>query len=146
MSASRHGEIDTVQNLLSLSNVDTQVSGGWIALHWVCMHSYVEIVRLLLSVFARIDISNDQRLTPTMVAETAGHTHVLHYLRLTLTESPALAVPACDNNNSVSISVTSVNDVSKVNNNKNNKKHNTNNAKYINRPVKNGKRSSIKIV
>jgi ankyrin repeat protein len=138
------GDINRVTSSLCDSNVDIQMIKGYTALHFACVHGHVDIVRLLLCVFARTDITDDERQTPAMYAEQFRHTQVLPYLQPTLTGSPDIAVPVRDNNNSVSISVTSVDDATKFNNNKNNKNNKNNNSN--NRPVTNGKRSSIKIV
>jgi hypothetical protein len=41
------------------------------SLHVACMNGHVEATRLLLSVFARTDITDDDRRTPAMMAQTA---------------------------------------------------------------------------
>jgi ankyrin repeat protein len=139
--ASGKGENDTVEDLLYESNVDIQVAGGSTALHWVCMYGHEDIVRLLLCVFARTDITNDDRWTPAMVAEAADHTQVLHCLQLTLAKPPDIVVPMHDNNNSVSLSVVSVDNVSKLNNNNNNSS-----KRFRNRPLSNNKLAKTKVV
>jgi ankyrin repeat protein len=59
-----------MSDLLYTSDVDLQDSLEWTtALHAACMHGHVEATRLLLSVFARTDITDNDRRTPAMVAQ-----------------------------------------------------------------------------
>jgi ankyrin repeat protein len=51
------------------------------ALHWACAYGHVDIVRMLLAVFASTDVTDDNRRTPAMWAEALGHTEVLPYLQ-----------------------------------------------------------------
>jgi hypothetical protein len=95
------GDVDSMSDLLYMSNVDLQDAYGKTALHAACFNEHVEATRLLLSVFARTDITDNDRRTPAMLAQFCGFTTLLPYLRCTLTESR--------DNNSTSTSVTDIN-------------------------------------
>jgi ankyrin repeat protein len=114
-AACMNSDIDTVTATLYLSNVDLQVSGGYTALHYACARGNVEIVRMLLSAFADTHITDDDRRTPAMLAEIHGHTELLPYLRCTLSDPPVIPVQAFNTNNSVSISVLSIEHVTQHN-------------------------------
>jgi ankyrin repeat protein len=70
---------------------------------------------MLLSAFADTHITDDDRRTPAMLAELHGHTELLPYLRCTLSYSPGIVEHVSNNNNSVSISLVSVEDVTQHN-------------------------------
>jgi ankyrin repeat protein len=101
--------------ILNTSNVDLQGSNGHTALHVTCACGHVEATRLLLSVFARTDITDNNRHTPAMVAQRHGFTTLLPYLRCTLTESRdnnCTSTRVTNNNtDTVSISLSSIADV-----------------------------------
>lgn len=107
------GNIDTAANVLHVSNINLQTASGRAAIHWACVYGHVEIVRMLLAEFASTDFTDDNRGTPAMYAESYGHTKVLSYLRCTLTASPNIRVHVPDSNNTVSLSVLSVEDANK---------------------------------
>jgi ankyrin repeat protein len=87
-TACSNDDVEVIGDLLSTSDVDLQTVIGSTSLHMACMKGHVEATRLLLSVFARTDITdNNQDVTPAMVAQQYGFTTLLPYLRLTLTES-----------------------------------------------------------
>jgi ankyrin repeat protein len=115
-----------MSDLLYTSDVDLQVSDGMTALHVACMYGHVEATRLLLSVFARTDITDNDRRTPAMLAQQHGFTILLPYLRYTLTESRdnnSTSTRVTDNNtDTVSISLSSIEDA-QHNNNKSHKSH-----------------------
>jgi ankyrin repeat protein len=48
---------------------------GSTALHAACFNGHVEATRLLLSVFARTDITDNDRRTPAMLAQFCGFTN-----------------------------------------------------------------------
>lgn len=82
------GNIDTAGNMLDVSDINIQIDSGLTALHLACMHGYVDIVRMLLSHFARTDITDDERYTPAMHAEIMGHTEVLPHLQCPMSVTP----------------------------------------------------------
>jgi hypothetical protein len=115
------GDIDTAANMLHVSNVNLQAAGGQAALHLACWQGHVDIVRMLLAVFASTDVTDDDRYTPAMWAETTGHTEVLPYLQYTdCTQSatPDSHVHMPESNNTVPISVLSVKHATKSPNTK----------------------------
>jgi ankyrin repeat protein len=57
--ACNESRLDAMKDLLYTSNVDLQDSTGSTLLHIACMHGQVEATRLLLSVFARTDITDN---------------------------------------------------------------------------------------
>jgi ankyrin repeat protein len=63
------GDVDAMSDLLYTCDVDLQASNGYTALHIACAHGHVEATRLLLSVFARTDITDNNRRTPAMLAQ-----------------------------------------------------------------------------
>jgi ankyrin repeat protein len=99
-------------------------------LHIACCNGHVEATRLLLSVFARTDITDNDRRTPAMMAQLGGHTILLPYLRYTLTESRdnnSTSTRVTDNNtDTVSISLSSIEDA----------QHNNNKSHKSNRVIK----------
>jgi hypothetical protein len=118
------GDVDVMNDLLCSSDVDFQDSYGYTALHLACSNGQVEVTRLLLSWFARTDITDNDRRTPAMTAQQFGFTILLPYLRCTLTESRdnnSTSTRVTDNNtDTVSISLTSIEDA-QHNNNKSHK-------------------------
>ena len=120
------GDVNAMSDLLYTSDVDLQVSNGMTALHVACTQGHVEETRILLSVFARTDITDNGRRTPAMVAQLSGFTILLPYLRYTLTESRdnnCTSTRVTDNNtDTVSISLSSIEDA-QHNNNKSHKSH-----------------------
>jgi ankyrin repeat protein len=115
--ARANGDIATAAATLFLSNLDLQGYFDFTDLHYACYRGDVEIVRMLLSAFADTHITNENRHTPTMLAEMHGHTELLPYLRCTLSDPPdnSVHVSNNNNNNSVSISMLSVEDVTQHN-------------------------------
>ncbi len=66
---------------------------------------------MLLSVFARTDITNVDQRTPAMLAKLCGHTELLPYFnRLLISENfnTPKRISGSDNSNSVSISLLSI--------------------------------------
>jgi ankyrin repeat protein len=115
-NACANNDINAVTATLFLGHLDLQVYYGYTALYWACMRGYVEIVRMLLSAFADTRITNDWRRTPAMMAKMCNHPEVLSYLRCTLSDPPGIAAHVSNsNNNSVSISMSSIEDVMQQN-------------------------------
>jgi hypothetical protein len=113
------GDIDTAADMVHVSNVNLQVTSGVAALHWACVYGHVDIVRMLLAVFASNDVTENYRRTPGIMASLWGHTEVLPYLQCTLSATHDSSVRESDNNNTLSISpVLSIEDAtrSKINN------------------------------
>jgi ankyrin repeat protein len=139
-TACADSDIVRVTAMLHLSNLDLQVSNDYTALHFACIRGNVEIVRMLLSAFANTHITNDDRFTPTMLAETYGFSELLPHLKCTLSDPPDITVHASNtNNDSVSIMVSSVEDVTQ---------HNTphTNSRRIGTTTSNTKRLNVRIV
>jgi ankyrin repeat protein len=67
--ACRAGDDNAVANLLYTSDVNLQLSDGMTALHVACMYGHVEATLLLLSVWTKIDITDNDRRTPAMLAQ-----------------------------------------------------------------------------
>jgi hypothetical protein len=124
-TACSDGDVDAMSDLLYTSDVDLQDNYGYTALHVACMNGHVEATRLLLSVFARTDITDDGRRTPAMRHSHHGFTTLLPYLRYTLTElrdNNSASTRVTDNNtDTVSISLSSIADAQH-----NNKSHKLN--------------------
>jgi hypothetical protein len=70
---------------------------------------------MLLSAFADTHITDDDRRTPAMKAELCGHTELLPYLQCTLSDTTDIPMHVSTNNNSVSISMLSIEDVTQHN-------------------------------
>lgn len=83
--------------------MNVQDANGFTSLHYTS-----EIVRMLLSAFADTHITDYDRYTPAVLAKMHGHTKLLPYLHCTLFDTPVTPVQAFDTNNSVSISVLSI--------------------------------------
>jgi ankyrin repeat protein len=113
-TACREGDANTVSDLLYTSDVDLQDKSGSTSIHVACKNGHFEATRLLLSVFARTDITDDDRRTPAMVAQVYGFTMLKQYLRCTLTESRdnnRTSTRVTDNNtDTVSITLLSIED------------------------------------
>jgi ankyrin repeat protein len=109
-----NGDVDAVTDLVYTTEVDLQVIGGMTALHVACSHGDVEVTRLLLSVWARTNITDYDRCTPAMLAQQYGFTTLLPYLNRTLSESrdnDSTSTRVTDNNtDTVSISLSSIAD------------------------------------
>jgi hypothetical protein len=71
---------DDVSIALYDTNVNMTCHDGSIPLHWACQNGSVDIVRLLLSVFARVDITNDDRRTPIDAAMQFGNKELVPYM------------------------------------------------------------------
>jgi ankyrin repeat protein len=103
-----------------------KIADGSTTLHAACARGHVEATRLLLSVFARTDITDNDRRTSAMVAQQFEFTSLLPYLRCTVTESRdnnSISTRVTDNNtDTVSISLSSIEDA-QHNNNKSHKSH-----------------------
>jgi ankyrin repeat protein len=115
-AACTEGNVDALGDLLYTCDVDLQVMSGGTALHAVCTHGHVEATRILLSVFARTDITDSDRNTPAMIAQLVKHTILEPFLRLTLTESSdnnSTSTRVINNNtDTVSVTLSSVEDES----------------------------------
>jgi hypothetical protein len=85
------GDIDEVNKRLDTCNVDEQDDTGNTLLHRACEYGHVEIVRLLLSVFARTDITDDDGVTPIEMARQRGYMNIVDLL-----EKPMLATRAAN--------------------------------------------------
>jgi hypothetical protein len=109
------GDVSAINDLLCSSDVDFQDNSGHTAIHVACTYGQVEATRLLLSVFARTDITDNDRDTPAMVAQQHGNTTLLPYLHCTLTESldsNSTSTRVTDNNtDTVSLTLSSIADV-----------------------------------
>lgn len=81
------GGVDAMTDLLYTCDVNQQVRDGSTASHAACMLGHVEETRLLLSVFAKTDITDGNRRTPVMLTQGFGFQILDQYLRCTLTES-----------------------------------------------------------
>jgi ankyrin repeat protein len=81
------GDIDCMSDLLYTSDVNFQGRNGATSMHVACRSGHVEATRLLLSVFARTDITDINRDTPVMVAQKFKYTILLPHLRRTLTDT-----------------------------------------------------------
>jgi ankyrin repeat protein len=57
------GDIDTAADMLHVSNVNLQAASGYAALHPACWQGHVDIVRMLLAVFASTDVTDDESST-----------------------------------------------------------------------------------
>jgi hypothetical protein len=126
-TACLNGDVDAVSDLMYTTDVDLQVIGGMTALHAACINGHFEAIRLLLSVWARTDITDNDRCTPAMTAQKFGFTNLLSYFDRTLTESRdnnCTSTRVTDNNiDTVSISLSSIEDAQHNNNNKSHKSH-----------------------
>jgi ankyrin repeat protein len=66
-----------VSNALYDTNVDTTDLLGYTPLHVMCYNGNVDIARLLLSVFARVDIVDNDKNTPIQIANYFGNTRLV---------------------------------------------------------------------
>jgi hypothetical protein len=74
------GDIDEVNKRLDICNVDEQIDTGYTPLHRACAYGQLEIIRLLLSVFARTDITDDYGNTPIEMARERGYMNIVNLL------------------------------------------------------------------
>jgi ankyrin repeat protein len=51
------------------SDVNMQDKDGWTAMHYACVNGQLDVVKVLLSVFADINITDDNGFTPVAVCE-----------------------------------------------------------------------------
>jgi ankyrin repeat protein len=137
--ACANGDIITVTATLQIQNLDLQIANDFTALHFACCRGDVEIVRMLLSAFANTHITDDERRTPAVLAELYSHTELLPHLRCTLSDPPDAAAHVSTDNNSMSISVLSVEDITQHNTPHTNRSSPGTTSKYT-------KRSNMRIV
>jgi ankyrin repeat protein len=72
--------IDDVSIMMYDTDVSTTDHQGCTPLHLVCQNGSVNIVQLLLSVFARVDITNNDRNTPIDTANRYGNKKLVPYM------------------------------------------------------------------
>jgi hypothetical protein len=92
-----HYEIEKVNSLVYTTDVDIQDSAGYTPLHMACQTSDKNIVRLLLSVFASVDVTDDYRQTAMDRAKHFGNDELLPFLsQLVLPSTSSVTRPTVD--------------------------------------------------
>jgi hypothetical protein len=79
-NACSRADIGDVSVALHCTNVDMINQAGDTPLHLVCQNGSIDIVRMLMSVFARVDITNDDRHTPIQTANRYGNKELVQYM------------------------------------------------------------------
>jgi ankyrin repeat protein len=79
-SACDRANVRDVISVLYNADVDLIDRNGCTPLHMACQNGSVSIVQLLLSVFARVDITNNDRRIPIDVANFHGNTELVPYI------------------------------------------------------------------
>ena len=79
--ACNSGDRDAVNALIHIkaSNVNYQNNNGFTAMHYACARGHVDIIKILLSVFADTRITTDRNLTPVMIANTYGNSELIKF-------------------------------------------------------------------
>ena len=70
------GNINVVNSIFSDQGdafVDVQSNAGHTPLHRACIQGHIKIIKLLMSAFARTDITNEEMLTPADIAKKSGN-------------------------------------------------------------------------
>lgn len=101
--------VDEVANIVmnyTDKNVNMTDQSSKTALHLVCRNGTVEIVRVLLSVFASVDITDDHNSTPLQIAQSSGNSGLVPYLSrtsdmLSTRENPTSTITNIDSTISV---------------------------------------------
>jgi hypothetical protein len=76
------GDTDMVCQLLYRRHVDTQDNNGNTPLHYACQYDHLDVVKLLLSVFAQIDVVNSWNRTPLNLSTDFGNYKLMQYLSI----------------------------------------------------------------
>jgi ankyrin repeat protein len=75
------GDTAAVVDVVYESDVNMQDKGGRTAMHNACVNGHLDIVKVLLSVFADTDITNDYGDTPVALCEYYGSPELAHYIQ-----------------------------------------------------------------
>jgi ankyrin repeat protein len=74
------GDTAAVVNVVYQSDVNMQDRGGNTAMHCACVNGHLDTVKVLLSVFADINITDDTGDTSVAVSEYYGSPELVHYI------------------------------------------------------------------
>jgi hypothetical protein len=89
------GDAAAVCNAVYGGDVNMQARDGCTAMHIACMNGHLDIVKVLLSVFADIDITDDDGRTPVAVCVLYGSPELAHYIQ----HDHPMFVPGDDDDN-----------------------------------------------
>jgi ankyrin repeat protein len=79
--SSNRGDTAAVVDVVYDSNVNMQDIIGRTAMHWTCVNEHLDIMKILLSVFADVNITDDDGLTPVEVCKYGGNPELLNYIQ-----------------------------------------------------------------
>jgi ankyrin repeat protein len=79
-NACHEANIDDVSIAMYDTDVDIIDQDGDTPLHWACQGDNLNIVQMLLSVFARVDITNSKKRTPIEEAKFFGNSEFVPYM------------------------------------------------------------------
>jgi ankyrin repeat protein len=75
------GDTAAVVDVVYESDVNMQDRDGRTAMHIACVNGHLDIVKVLLSVFADTNIIDDDGRTPVAVCEYYGSPELAHYIQ-----------------------------------------------------------------
>jgi ankyrin repeat protein len=90
------GDTAAVGDVVYESDVNIQVLRGRTAMHCACINEHLDTVKVLLSVFADINITDDTRDTPVDACEYCGSPELAYYIK----HNHLMSVSGDDDNNS----------------------------------------------